>query len=686
MTSIPPNMTRVPTMMLSRLSLGNINRSNLALFHATEQLSTGRSVLRPSDDPVKAATIGVLDDRIDRSDQVKRNLEHARSNLNVIDNALGEANNLALDAKSIAQDQLSITASPEERRSQAVIVEQLLQSLFNTATQKGPAGFLFGGSVTSTAPVAAFGTGYRYMGDGPGLITDIPVAGNVPITLSASNAIGALAARVKGAVDLDPNLRPGTRLQDLAGARGLGVEPGLLDISIDNGARIRVDLTGSDTVQDALTRITNAVQQYETDNSVSILGGGGVFVSGESLSIDVNTGHTVQFFDAENGSTAQDLGLTGAAPIVFQAGTSDGLALAPRLTWDTPVTALAGVTGGALGSIRIVNLGRSATVDLSQAQTLEDIKNRIEETNLGVRVQINEDGTGIDVLNEVAAGRANAMSIEEVSGNNFTASRLGIRSMYADTLIADFNDARGISIVDGSVNPVSGLADPSLDVDFRITLGNAAQTTIDVDLRPQDIVSVQTLLARINSQAATQLTAAGLPTTALQATLSDSTNGICLVQDASFTGAVRVDARNNSAAAEGLGLLDGTYDAASATLRGEDRAKVRVDNLFTHLIDLRDALETNNTRGITLAGEGIESAITNLAESRGLVGGYSQRIESAETREEDRNIVDQSLRSDLRDADYTEVASRVAQLQTQLQAAMQVTASVQQLSLLDFLS
>lgn len=684
MSMIPSNLTRVPNALLTRLSLGNITRTNLSLFEAMNQLSTGRAISRVSDDPVKAATIGVLNERLDRSDQVKRNLDHAKSNLNIVDSALGEANTVALEAKSIAQEQLSVTSSPDERRSQAVIVEQLIQSLFNTATRQGPAGYFFGGSITSAPPIVAFGSGYRYRGDGPGLITDIPVAGNVPITLSASNAIGALAARVKGTVDLDPGLRPQTRLADLAGARGLGVRTGVIEYSVSGGTHQRVDLSGADSIQDVVTRLTASIRQYESTNSTTVLGSTGITTAGEGFNVDVASGATVQFFDADNGSVARDLGLTDATPIAFQPGTSAGVGLGPRLTWDTPVSALAGITGP-LGSIKLTNMGRSATIDLSTATTLEDLRNQIEGANLGVRVVINEAKNGIDVLNEVAAGRRDAMSIEEVSGSNYTATRLGIRSLHADTLLSDFNDARGVGIVDGSVNPTSGLADPSLDVDFRITLGDSARTTIDIDLRPQDIVSVRTLLARINDQAATQLAAAGLPTTSLTASLSDSANGIILSQDPGFTTPLEVQARNNSPAAENLGLLSGRYDPASASLIGEDRAKVRVDNLFTHLIDLREALLGNDTRGITFAGEGIESAITNLAESRGMVGGYAQRVDSATTREEDRNVVDQTLRSELQDADYAQVAGRVAQLQTQLQAALRITAQTQQTSLLDYL-
>src|SRR5690606_4215627 len=125
------------------------------------------------------------------------------------------------------------------------------------------------------------------------------------------------------------------------------------------------------------------------------------------------------------------------------------------------------------------------------AQTLEDVRNLIEAAGLGVRVEINAAGDGIEVVNETAAGRDQALSIAEVPGSNQTATRLGIRTYTGDTLLSDFNDGRGVRIVHGSTDPTTGLPDPARDVDFTITLGDGAATTIDVDLRPEDIVSVQ---------------------------------------------------------------------------------------------------------------------------------------------------------------------------------------------------
>jgi len=683
MTIIPPNLTRVPSFYGTNLALSNINRNNVSLLRVSEQINTGRAITRVSDDIVKSAAIGVLDDRLERAAQQLRNLQHAQSALNIVDDTLDEASTLANEARTIASEQVSLTSSAGERASQATVIDQMLNSLMNIANRQSVAGYVLGGTVTSRAPVESFLGYFRYRGENnAGLTTDLDQASTVPITLGPT-ALTGLSSRVRSNVDLDPQLTAGSNLSDLRGARGVGITLGTIELSVNGGTRIAIDLQGADTVQDVLDRVTASIRQYETDTSTTVLGPGGLSVSGGGLSIDVAGSNTVQFFDVGNGITSQDLGLTTVPAAAFTASAGQGQDLGVRLTMRSPVSSLAGVTG-ALGTLRITNAGHTQVVDLSGAQTIEDVKTIIEGANLGVRVVINEAGTGIDVLNEVSAGSRNSLSISEVSGGD-TATRLGIRSLMADTRISEFNYGRGVSIVHGVTDPVSGNVSGPLNTDMVITLGDTAQSKISIDFTPSDMVSVETVLAAMNSQIQAQLTAAGLPSNTLSAGLAADGNGITLVQTPAFTNPVTVEPDNNSQAAAGLGLLGGTWKATTGTLTGTDNARVRVDSLFSHLVDLRESLIANDVSGIGFAGGDIEAANNSVVEARGMVGGFAQRVEGAITRETDRSVLDESTRSQLRDVDFTEAATRFSMLQTQLQASLRTTALTQQLSILDFL-
>jgi flagellin-like hook-associated protein FlgL len=681
MARFPSHLGRVSTLMQSQQALSSITRTNLELLRVREQISTGLAVSRVSDDPVRAATVLTLDDQIERSAQRLRNLSHAGAALGALDTALGDANDLALEAKDIASRQLSFGASAGERAGQAVVVGQMLQSLFQITRRTGVAGHLFGASQPSLPPVEEFRGGYRLVARGDGLLTDTGLASGIPITLGVGSAVGALSARMKGSVDLNPNLTRDTRLADLTGGRGAPIALGPVEFAFGSGPRAGVDLTGADTVGNVVDRLAAAIRQYETDNGVTVLGPGGVSFSGGRLSIDVVPGTPppeLRFFDIGSAVTAKDLGLTSEPPTAFTAASPLGADLGPRLTWLTPVVQLAGVTG-TLGSIRISNAGASKVMDLSGAQTLGDIKRLIESADLGVRVELNAAGNAIDVINEVSAGAAGAMSIEEVAGNNSTATRLGLRTLAADTPLSVFNQGRGVQVIDGRTNPLTGLPDPTLNTDMTITLGDGRSFTID--LRPQDVTSVQTVIARINAQAAV----AGIAPADFTAGLVDGANGIALMQNAAFPGALGVRSENNSTAAEQLGLLSGVWDGANARWMGQDRARVRVDSLFSHLIDLRENLLANHTSGISLAGEGIDRSARSLGETRGLVGALAQRVDFAAEREQDVETLNQTVRSQLRDTDFASAASRFALLQTQLEAGLRVTSQAGSLSLLNFL-
>jgi hypothetical protein len=353
----------------------------------------------------------------------------------------------------------------------------------------------------------------------------------------------------------------------------------------DGGPAATIDLSGAETFNDVAHSITAAIRQYESDNGATILGPGGVSFSGESLSFDIVGGSpdpSLTFSDIGSGITAQDLGLASdAAPISFDAGSPNGAPVSPRLTWSTPLSALAGLDiagSGPLGSIRVSNAGRTAEVNLSAAQTLQDVKNLLETAGLGIRVAINQNATGIDIHNEVSGSRAAALSIVDTDPTDQSATRLGIRTFSGATLASHLNDGRGVRIVHDRTDPISGLPDASLDVDFRIGLGDAAGTLIDIDLRPEDLTTMDAILARINAQLDAGATAAGHAPGTIRASLSPTANGIAIQRTGAFPSPISLERANNSNALEDLGLLNTPIASDGSSTLGRDPAAVRVDS------------------------------------------------------------------------------------------------------------
>lgn len=682
MTTLPSNISRAPNLMMSRIFLNQLTRTSVGLANVQSKLASGRDVQRPSDDSVRASAIGVLDDRLERIQQRLNNLGLADNTLGLLDSSLGEATDLVREARAIASGQIGLTSDQETRNSQAVVIDSMIQELVNLGNRQTRGVYIFGGSTPNTQPLVSTNLGFRYVARGTGLVTDLDLGDRIPVTLGGENTIGQLSSRIRGTADLNPSLTPATRLDDLAGARGLGIAAGTVTYSFNGGPDATIDLADADTVQNVLDRLSSSIRQYEADNGVTILGPGGVSIAGGAITIDVVPGPPdpqLAFRDAGGGATGADLGLTSAP---FESTVASGADLNPRVTLLTPVSALSGVTTP-MGSIR-VRFSQGATVstrdiDLSSAQTVDDIRRLIESSGEGVRVVINSDGTGINVVNEISGP---TMSIEEIAGGANTATELGIRSLTAATSLSDFNEGRGVRVVDGATDPVTGAPDPARDVDFIVRLGNGDSFT--VDLRPQDTATVQSVIDRINQQAADAVTAGDIPAGAFSAGLTDGANGIAFFDQAGL-GAISVERQNNSPAAGDLGLLNGSFDAGSAAFVAQDRAGARVDNLLTSLIDLRDALRDNDSAGIALAGEQLERHVDRLSSSQALVGVYAQRVEKAQERQEGLAVLDEQAKSQLQDVDFAAASIRYSLLQTQLQAGLTVGAQSQTRTLLDFL-
>ncbi|MGD9692857.1 MAG: flagellin [Phycisphaerales bacterium] len=670
----PASLVRVPNLLASRSAISGLTRTGLEMLRVQEQLSSGKSILRPSDDAVRSSVLLTLDETLERTGQRMRNFQHAQSLLDTADSALGEASTLTRDAISIATSQIGVGSDAGTRASQAIVVSSLLDEMLATSNRKFTDVYVFGGARAGGAPIERFLGGFRYTGAGEGLRTDLGEGITFPVTMAADQAFGALSTRVRGDVDLNPSLTRATRLDDVRGTTGRGVTLGQIRVTIDPGVPVTVDvdLSGAGTVGDVLDRIESAIRLADP----AALAGAyptGAGTNGEALQFNVNAGYTITFADAGLGSTTGDLGLSGFS---FTNATPSNPAggVDPRLTDFSLMSDLNPGTPIAYGDVVFRNGANVGTVTVTPGMSIGEFKQRVSALGIGVRAEVGAGGRTLDVVNEVSGLK---MAVEE--GGSTTATTLGLRTMKASTSLSVFNDGRGVQIADGAIHPVTGLPDPSRNVDFRITLQDGNSFT--VDLVPGDMGSVGTVLAKINAEAA--LAGYGA---VFSAGLSTGGNGIVFTDSSGpVVGQTGVSSLNGHAA-EDLGLLDGTFTAgAPAIFAGTDRARVRVDSVFSTLVELQGALGGNDQRGITLAGERLGSDVDVLIRARALVGSRSQRVDSARTRLEDSNLLTERIRSELSAVDYTEAATRFSLLELAQQAGLATSARSLSLTLLDFL-
>ncbi|MDJ0906017.1 MAG: flagellar hook-associated protein FlgL [Woeseiaceae bacterium] len=143
-----------------------MQRLQQALDVTQRQISSGRRILNPSDDPIGSARAIELRESISRIEQFDRNAGIARNRLSQEEAALGSVNNVLQRIRELTLQANNATQSNETRKLIAVEVREHLDHLQQLANQKdGNGNYLFAGNQVDTRPVTRAGSVFTYNGD-----------------------------------------------------------------------------------------------------------------------------------------------------------------------------------------------------------------------------------------------------------------------------------------------------------------------------------------------------------------------------------------------------------------------------------------------------------------------------------------------------------------------------------------
>lgn len=643
MAILPTNLARVSNLLRSNTAMGQMALTQRRMLKVQNELTTGRRINVASDDPGDAAIVQQLQKTLEQRQAYMTNLTRAKNHLSEVDSTLGDLSDLIQRAQQIASANVGSDVPPDQRAGASAVVAQIYAEALSLANKQFEGVYLFAGDRSTAPPFVAEGGGVRFVGSENVLFNAFDESTDQAFMVNGAQVFGALSTRVQGGVDLSPSLAPQTRLADLKGATGAGFRPGT--IALSNGfVTASVDLSAADTIDDVISAINAA----GVGGITAAIGAGG-----NQITLSGGPGDNITVIDASGGTAAADLGIL--RPVGGGAGAPlNGSSVAPAVTNFTPLAALRNGAGiDQAGGLRITNGATTATIDLSSAVTVEDLLNAVNGSGADVLARINAAGTGIDIINPTQGTR---LTIAENGGT--TAADLGVRSFDGASLLRDFNDGRGVRFVERAA-------------DFQITRSDG--TTFDVDLTAAQ-TTVQDVINAINSASGGAGVSASLATTG---------NGIVLTDTAGGAGTLTVTPMNFSDAAADLGLT--AAPAAGNVITGADTNAVSAVGVFANLGKLRDALAGSDQAGITAAAEGLAADYDRSTRIRGQTGARVQGLESRQSRLEDQDLATRSLLSTLADTDFTEAIARFQTLQTALQASLQTTASVLELSLLDFL-
>ncbi len=624
MSTISTGTPRLGTLARSTAATQLLARTQALLDRASARVSTGLRIEKPSDAPGDAAVAARLRRTLEAREGYASNLRDADHILTRTDTALGSSVELMREARSLGLNAVGATATDAERQGAADALRAIETRMLALANERVGNVSLFGGGMGAGNPFVSAPGGVKYVGSDGQLAASVGNGTTLDLLVDAGNAFGGPSGRVGGST-LTPAVTADTRLADLF--EGDGLAAGSLRIS-NAGTAAVVDLSDADTVNDVLARINAS--------------GIGVTATASATGIDL-AGASVLVEDA-GGGVAQALGLT--RPVA--ATTVTGGDLRPTITAHTPLGDLNGGAGIDLAGGLVLDDGATTeTVSLAGLATVGDFFQRLEDATVDVSPAISDDGSSLILRNRVQGAE---LRVREGSGTS--AADLGWRSFEAIDPLSELNGGRGVRL--DRAGPDLQIVD-SANVGFAVDLDGAA--------------TVQDAATAINTAAA----AAG---SSLSAVFDPTVPGLVVSNARAITSA------GESNAALDLGIQG---NAVAGTITGVDVNPVTAEGVFGHLRSLAAALDVNDTTAATRAITDLETDEANAIDARGEVGSRLREVESRQAVLADQELATRELLGRLEEVDFAEAVVEYQTLQASLQAQLQTTSQILNLSLFDYL-
>ena len=187
--------------------LAALQQSQSTLNTALEQVSTGKRVSQPSDDPYASASMVQNTIATANVDQYTKNVSGVLSMVQTADSALSSVVSSLTQAITLGTEGANGTNNSSNLSAIATQVQGLLTSVVQQANSSYNGAYLFGGTENSTAPYTAdssSSTGYTYNGNsnvntviiGDDQTLQVNLPGSQIFSDSTNNVIGSLSALV----------------------------------------------------------------------------------------------------------------------------------------------------------------------------------------------------------------------------------------------------------------------------------------------------------------------------------------------------------------------------------------------------------------------------------------------------------------------------------------------------------
>ena len=157
---------KISTAHVYKIGVQSITSQQEALSKTQAQLSSGKRINLPSDDPTGMARLLDIKSGIDQLDQFSRNSDFANSALALEESVLSQVNTSLLRVRELILQANNATNTTSDRTSIAEEINQRLQEITSLANSRDAAGnYLFAGNRTDLVPFNLANGSVSYTGD-----------------------------------------------------------------------------------------------------------------------------------------------------------------------------------------------------------------------------------------------------------------------------------------------------------------------------------------------------------------------------------------------------------------------------------------------------------------------------------------------------------------------------------------
>ena len=218
---------RVTNHMLSARVLHNLTASLQEFQKVSDQMSSGKAVSKPSDDPVAVSRIMSLKSNLTAQERYHGNMSDAENFLNTSDQALANFSDSLLRVRELMLKGGTGSLSLSDRAAISCEVDEIIDQLVEVGNTMCGSQYIFGGFTTLTKPLTRDGDVITYNGDsgqikyelGRGVLMAVNIEGN-----NLCQVIGPPVPADEGNTDLfntliviKNNLKNNTNVEDLTG-------------------------------------------------------------------------------------------------------------------------------------------------------------------------------------------------------------------------------------------------------------------------------------------------------------------------------------------------------------------------------------------------------------------------------------------------------------------------------------